>query len=256
MLEGVPTDIISLIVLLTIRIGAALRLTPFLGGLSLPILPWAGVSVILACVLAPQSGPVPTAAFGSGPWLALAAKELFIGVLIGALARIAFLVLEVAGDLARLSTVAIPRTGDSGQGDRGAPLTRAYTLIGIASFLLVDGHHAFISGLAGTTRCLPPALLPGALKLTAMGASPALELFSAAMGTAVLISGPVFIAGIAADFIVGLISRVSPGIAPPAGVQATRAILVQVAVIATLATVVSVAVDFLKSGMEHLVLCH
>ncbi|MCP4600569.1 MAG: flagellar biosynthetic protein FliR [Proteobacteria bacterium] len=252
--DGATLAVTSLTPLLAIRVGAALRLTPFLGGHPLPILPWAGISVVLACVLAPQSGPVPQAEFGSSFWLILAIKELFIGVVVGSLARIAFSVLEITGDLARLSTVAIPRTG-GGEGTRGAPLTRAYVLLGTAAFLLVDGHHAFITGLAGTTRCLPPAALPGAFELPSIGITPALGLFSTAMGTAVLISAPIFVAGIAADFIVGLLSRIAPGIAPPIGAQATRAVLVQLAVIAALGMVVSGAVEFLQSGMERLELC-
>ncbi len=254
MTADAETAFVSLVPLLAIRVGAALRLAPFFGGNPLPLLPWAALSIILACVIAPQSGPAPTAVFGSGPWLALAAKELFIGVVIGALARLAFSVLEVAGDLASLSTAAIPATGED-MDTRGLPLTRVYTLLGTAAFLLVDGHHAFITGLAGTTRCLPPAIVPGTKDLIATGAAPALELFSTAMGTAVLISAPVFVAGLTADFLVGLVSRFVPGAAPAAGTQAVRSVAVQLAVIATLGFVVSAAVRFLQTGMEGLSLC-
>ncbi|MCP4675641.1 MAG: flagellar biosynthetic protein FliR [Deltaproteobacteria bacterium] len=254
MTTDAQTAFFSLVPLLAIRIGAALRLAPFFGGKPLPLLPWAALSIVLAWVIAPQSGPLPTAVLGGGPWLALAAKELFIGIVIGALARIAFSVLEIAGDLARLSTTAIPATGDDTD-TRGFPLTKVYTLLGTAAFLLMDGHHAFITGLAGTTRCLPPASFPGAKDLVATGASPVLELFSTAMGTAVLISAPVFVAGLAADFLVGLISRLVPGVAPPAGAQAARAVAVQLAVIAALGFVVSAALKFLQTGMEGLSLC-
>ncbi len=252
--EGTLPGFISLVPLLAIRIGAALRLAPFLGGRPLPLLPWAGISIALAAVVAPQAYPVVSAPFGSALWLALAVKELFVGVVIGALARIAFAVLDVAGDLARLSTVSIPAAGQ-GDGTRGAPLTRGYVLLGTAAFLLVDGHHAFIAGLIGTVRCMPPGSLPGTLESATTYVPLALKLFSSAMSTAVLISAPVFAAGIAADVVIGLLSRLSPGMAPPVGAQATRAIFVQLAIVASLGIVVTAAVNFLKSGIEQLSLC-
>ncbi len=252
--ESTLPGFVSLVPLLAIRIGAALRLAPFLGGRPLPLLPWAGISIALAAVIAPQADSAISALPGSALWLALAVKELFIGVVIGALARIAFTVLDVAGDLARLSTVSIPDVGQ-GEGTRGAPLTRAYVLLGTAAFLLVDGHHAFIAGLIGTVRCMPPGSLPGAFESATIGVPLALKLFSSAMRTAVLISAPVFVAGIAGDVVVGLVSRLTPGIAPPVGAQATRAILVQLAIVASLGIVVTAAVSFLESGMEQLSLC-
>jgi flagellar biosynthetic protein FliR len=249
-----PLNYSGLISLLTIRVGAALRLAPFLGGGPMPLLAWAGISVAVAAILAPNSGPPPDVEIGSIFWIALAAKELFVGIVIGSLVRIAFFVLEAAGELAGLSTVAIPGVSLD-EGARGARLTGAFTLLGTGIFFLVDGHHALIAGFAGTMKCIPPGVMPGALDISARGTAAVLGLFSSAMGAAVLISAPIFIAGIAADLGIGLVYRLAPGMAPPVGAQAVRAVLVQAAVIAALGVVVSIAVEFLVDAMNRLDLC-
>jgi flagellar biosynthetic protein FliR len=240
-----PLNYSGLISLLTIRVGAALRLAPFLGGGPMPLLAWAGISVAVAAILAPNSGPPPDVEIGSIFWIALAAKELFVGIVIGSLVRIAFFVLEAAGELAGLSTVAIPGVSLD-EGARGARLTGAFTLLGTGIFFLVDGHHALIAGFAGTMKCIPPGVMPGALDISARGTAAVLGLFSSAMGAAVLISAPIFI---------GLVYRLAPGMAPPVGAQAVRAVLVQAAVIAALGVVVSIAVEFLVDAMNRLDLC-
>ncbi len=245
---------VSLGILLTIRIGATLRLTPFFGGKPLGLVPWILVSVVLASILVPQGGPLPQSEIGSLEWITLAVKELFVGVVVGILVRMAFLVFEVAGELARTQTLTIPDTGGD-EGLRGAPLTRIYVLLGTIAFLLIGGHHAFIVGLLGTTRCMPPGAIPDFSHLAAPFIPVALHFFCTAMATAVLISAPIFVAGIFADFIIGLGLRLAPGMAPPAGVQAARALIVQVVLIATLGAAVSRGVGFLKDSMENIVLC-
>jgi flagellar biosynthetic protein FliR len=252
MVEGL-FPLLSLYALVVVRVGAALRLVPFFGGRPLPTIAWAGLSVILAAVLTPHAGPLPVSNLGSLPWMALAVKEVFIGVTLGLLARLVFSVLEIAGAVATVSTVAIPMVAGA-DGQRGAPLTRTYTLLGTVVFLLSGGHHALISGLAETAHCLPPAaFVPNAS--VQLGATPVVALFSAAMATAVLISMPVFAAGIAADVMLGLVGRLT-GAAPPTGsAQALRALFVQLMVVAALFASVTIAVGFLEQGMMAIDLC-
>ncbi len=242
---------ISAMGLFSIRIGAALRFVPFFGGGPLPLLPWLGLTLALALLLTPQSGPL--GAIGAHGWIALAVKELFIGVVIGTLARIAFSVLDVVGDLARISSLSIPRV-ETADFSRVSPLTGAYVLLATAVFLVADGHHALLSGLAKTAQCLPPLNMPGIQPLAAGGSSAALILFSAAMASAVMIAAPIFLAGIAADILIGLVSRFAAGTAAT-GAQTVRLLFVQFMVIASLGLVVSTAINFLQTSMEQLSIC-
>lgn len=249
-----PLSAAGLIPLLTVRVGAALRLAPFLAGRSLPLLPWAGISVAVAAVLAPSSGPLPDAGIGSALWIALALKELFVGLTIGALIRIAFFVLQAIGDLAGLSMVSMSGAADD-EITGGSALTGAFTLLGIGIFFLMDGHHGLIAGLAGTLRCIPPGAMPAVQDLSAAGARVAVGLFSSAMATGVLVSAPVFVAGIGADLAIGLVHRLAPGLAPPLGAQAVRAAVVQISVIAVLGVAISIALEFLTNAMSRTDLC-
>ena len=72
--------------------------------------------------------------------------------------------------------------------------------------------------------------------------------------TAVLISAPIFAAGLAADVTLGLVQRfeTSPSLVP--GTQTLRAIATQVAVVAALGVAVNASLEFLRRSMEQLVL--
>jgi flagellar biosynthetic protein FliR len=204
--------------------------------------------------MVPQSGPYPLAEIGTGAWYVLAVKEVFIGVVLGTVVRIAFSVFEVVGDLARLGTVSIPDAGADSFA-RGTPLSRVYTLLAAAVFLLVGGHHALLSGLGSTVRCLPPGIAPGSYDLFPFDASVVLGLFGATMAMGVLISAPVFVAGISADVLTGLISHFTSGVAPFRGMHAIRAACVQVVVVIAFGTVVSTALDTLQDGVEKIAIC-
>jgi flagellar biosynthetic protein FliR len=208
----------------------------------------------LACVFAPQSGPLPVAEIGTGAWFALAVKEVFIGVVLGTIVRLAFSVFEVAGDLARLGTVSIPDAGESSF-SRGTPLSRVYTLLAAAVFLLVGGHHALLTGLGSTIRCLPPGVAPSSYDMFPVDISVVLGLFGATMAMGVLISAPVFVAGISADILTGLVSRIMSGVGPFRGMHAIRAAFVQVMVVIALGTVVSTALNVLQDGVEKIAFC-
>jgi flagellar biosynthetic protein FliR len=254
MLESTLQAYLSLTILLALRFGAALRLTPFFGGAPLGWLSWLILTMGLACVLVPQSGPLPMAEIGTGAWFVLAAKEVFIGLVIGTIVRLAFSVFEVAGDLARLGTVSIPDAGDHSFA-RGTPLSRAYTLLAAAVFLLMGGHHALVAGFGSTLRCLPPGAAPSAYDMFPFDASMVLGLFGTTMAMGVLISAPVFLAGISADLLSGLISRFMSGVGPFRGTHGIRAAFVQVMVVIALGTVVSTALGVLQDGVEKIAIC-
>lgn len=242
----IPLAYGATIALLTLRIGAALRLVPFFGGAPMPLPAWAGLSVSLAALLAPQAGPATLTLTGA-VLAALACKEIFIGVIIGAMVRFAFTVLEVVGEIAGIASLVVHKDQET------TVYSRFTILLGTGVFLLVDGHHALLQGIAATTRCIPPHSFP-----TASGFGFAEEgviaLFSGAMATGVVVAGPLFAAGIAADLVLGAVSRIYPGVAE-AGAQTARVLATQLAVVASLLFVVSSAVGFLQTSLQNLELC-
>jgi flagellar biosynthesis protein FliR len=238
--------------LLAIRIGVALRLTPFLGGRPLPLLPWAALSACLVLVLAPTSlAPQEPSAAGIGLWIAMALREALVGAVLGLAARIAFSVLESAGGLIGDALPAVFRPG-AGQVEQRTPVASFYVLFGTAAFLAMDGHHALVSALAGSLSSFPPAGAAASGGLVEVGFDSILVLFAGAFAFAVMVAAPVFVAGLAAEVLTGLGARIVPALGQGAGTQGVRTVVVQVALIAFLGVSVTAAVGFLRDGIEQI----
>jgi type III secretory pathway component EscT len=98
-------------------------------------------------------------------------------------------------------------------------------------------------------------MVPGSHDMLPFDGSAVLGLFGATMSMGVLISAPVFVAGISADILTGLISRFTFGDGPFRGMHAVRAVCVQVMVVIALGTVVATALGFLQDGVEKIAIC-
>ncbi|MDD5307982.1 MAG: flagellar biosynthetic protein FliR [Deltaproteobacteria bacterium] len=252
-MTDVPEAVLFVVSLLLVRIGAALRLTPFLGGAPLPWAAWAGLSVALSAVLAPMALGGAAALAASHPWPVLAVKELFVGIVLGASARIAFSIFEAAG---RLTEAAVPLPGLASETDGasgGSPLAVFYALFGASAFFLVGGHHAFVAALAGSVRRLPVAALPDMTDVGLASASGVLGLFAGVTAWAFLLAAPVFVAGLAADLALGLAARAAPWMGTAAHVApGVRPVVVQAAAVAALGAAVSAATTFLIDATARL----
>ena len=232
--------------LVVIRVGAALRLLPFFGGGVMPWLPWLALSSVLALVLVPfQTGDTVPSVMGDASALtALALKELFIGIVIGTLARIAFSVLEMLGDIAH--TLALPIA--SGATETG--FRSLYPLMGTAVFFLIGGHHSLIEGLSATLTCIPVFVMPAA----AWGPEPVVKLFTGAVAAATLAAIPLFAAGMVSDLLVGGISHILES-APVFGATSIRSLAILTVAALSLGGVVSVTLDLLRAALNNLSLC-
>lgn len=234
--------------LTAVRVGAALRLAPFFGGSRLPAAAWLPLTTAVALALtasAPEGVAVPQGARG---WLAAAAVELAVGAAVGGLARLAFAVLDIASNAVELS--AFPNAAPD-EGDSCAGLSGLFGLVGTCAFLSVGGHHAFLSGLAATLRCRPPAV---SLPDLAGTADAALGIFAAAFGAGVLIAMPVFFAGLAADVAVGLLNRFLAGDGQVA-VRLSRIAVVELAAVAAVGFTVSGVLGFLERAITAAPFC-
>jgi type III secretory pathway component EscT len=250
--EGVAPALVPMSLLL-IRIGVALRLTPFLGGRPLPLIPWAAISTALALVLAPLSlGPLEPASLGLGGWLVSAFREGLAGAALGLAARLAYSVLESAGGLIAAALPAVFH-GSADRSERRSPVAWFYVLFGTAAFLAMGGHRALISALAGSLVSFPLAGGGSTGDLLVVGFDSALGLFAGAFAFAVMVAAPVFVAGLAAEVLTGLTARIAPALGQGVGSQGVRTIAVQLAMIAFLGAAVTAAVGFLRDGIARLI---
>jgi flagellar biosynthetic protein FliR len=233
--------------LLFIRVLVALRLTPFLGGRPLPLLPLMGLSLSLVFVLLPGLGPMEATPRAS-MLIQLVLKEVLVGASFGLMARIVFSVFESTGALIGLAAHTIPSAGRE-EGYMN-PLVGLYTFLGIGAFLLMDGHHGMLSALAGSFRWIPlDAAFDGDL-ISSKLIEGAVAVFAGAFTWAVMIATPVFMAGLMADVFGGLVMQMAPGMGQGSGTGSLRVVATQVVMIATLGAGVTAGIAFLQSVVE------
>ena len=242
---------LSTAVLLATRFGVAVRLTPFLGGRPLPLMAALGIACALSLMIAPLcvAAAVPA---GGWQWLGALAGEAAIGAILGVMARLVFFALESAADLTSIAARIFPSSELRAPVEGASPVSALYTIFGTAAFILMGGHRAMIEVLAASTRFAPPG--GGAFPGDSLSSLPelALGVFQSAFAFGVMISAPVFVAGLFAHLFAGLVTRLFPWASQAAGAQTLQTIAVQLVLLVILGAAVSAGVAFLEGGMADL----
>ena len=212
-LEGDASAILLLGALAVARLAPVLSIVPFLGGRTLPVEARIALAVLLAVVLYPSLavhlGEVPSAPVAV---IALLLKEVLVGTGLGLVAALPFAALDASGRLvdtirgANLAEVLDPHSGQ-----RTSPLGQLHLLLGVAIFLLVGGHDAFLRTLARSFEVLPPTAFPTA-SVAGIGAfaSGVAALGASALAAAVGIAGPAIVAIVASEVALGILNRAAP----------------------------------------------
>ena len=198
------------------RIAPVLWMVPFLGGKTLPPQARIALAVMLTLLLFPAlaSGgrQVPSSPVAL---VALLFKEVLVGTAMGLVTALPFAALEMSGRLvdtirgANLSEVLDPHSGQ-----RTSPLGELHLLLGIAVFLAIGGHHAFLRTLADSFSALPVVEFPQAHPATVGAfAESVARLGAAALATAIGLAGPAIVAILATEVALGILNRAAPQIA-------------------------------------------
>lgn len=199
------------------RILSFLIVVPFFGGAAVPARVKVATATAFVIILypslaatLPQDGTLP---FGPIGFIALLAKEAFVGFTLGFVASLVFEAIQVAGriiDFQRGSTLAevfAPQLQT-----RVSEMGQFKLQFAIVIFLSIGAHHYFISSLLRSFEVIPALNFP---KLTP-GWSPAAESIAMMTGgviaVGVQLAAPVMIALLLTDVFFGIINRVAPQI--------------------------------------------
>ena len=215
-LLGVQGDLTPLLVVGALgvaRIAPVLWMVPFLGGKTLPAEARIALSVLLAVLLYPalatDLGAVPTSPVAL---VALLFKEVLIGAGMGLVTALPFAALEMSGrlvDTARGANLAEVLDPQSGQ--RTSPLGELHLLLGVAIFLLIGGHHAFLRTLADSFTAVRVLDFPEASPATAGAFAEAVARVGAsALATAIGLAGPAIVAILTSEVALGILNRAAP----------------------------------------------
>jgi len=165
------------------------------------------VGLVVTLAIAPALPPMPVVPAGSWIGLAIIAQQTIIGVLLGLSLRIAFVAVDIAGDLIGLQMgLSFAVFYDPTKGGQTAVVTEFFSLLAVLFFLSLDGHLLMLSLLAKSFTLMPVAVAPPAINGYASLLAWAATMFLAG----VLLSLPVIAALLIANIAMGVLSRVAP----------------------------------------------
>lgn len=154
-------------VLLWVRLGALFFMSPFVSAAKMPTTAVVLLTLALSGIFTMAFQVRATQPLGDVVQLALAvAAELLTGALMGFALQCAFAAFAMAGQVLDVQM-------GFGMGSIFDPVTRSNTpvlgsllaLYGVAFFFAVDGHHAFMRGIAFSVTAVPPGELGVSISL-------------------------------------------------------------------------------------------
>jgi len=205
---ALPITQIQSLLLVFARVGGIVTAAPVLGSERVPIPVRVGFAFLVAVVLAPvaplSEGAVPE---GVLAFAAVAVKETAVGMLIGFVSNLVFLVIQMAGSFADLQA----GFGFAGMLDptyqgKTSVIGQFHNLAALLIFVGLNGHHLLISGVVDSFQAMPL----GAVAVAPGLSDSLLALASKMFMMVIKISAPVVFAVLLADIALGMVARTVP----------------------------------------------
>ena len=161
------------------RIGAMVMLMPGLGESDIPVRLKLSIALLLTLIIMPLHRQAYQVDMQSlTPLLVLMMREIFIGILLGATARVTLAALQVAGSvIAQQMGLGFVTSVDPTQGEQGVLVGNFLTMLGITLIFATDSDHLVIAALNDSYKIFAP----GEIISSGDVASLATQAFSAAI---------------------------------------------------------------------------
>ncbi len=191
------------------RVGALLVFAPVFGSQAVPVQVKAGLSLIVAVLLAltlrPQVVPVP---WGLGFALRVGG-EVLIGIAVGYVATLLFEAVQLAGELAGVQMgFGIVNVIDPLTSVQVSLVGQFKFMLAVLLFLAVNGHRVIVEAIGQSFQVIPPGRF---VFETGIGQH-FVGLFGQMLVIAVKLAAPVLVALLLASFAEGIIARTVPQI--------------------------------------------
>ena len=198
--------------LVFVRILAVMATAPIFSSQSVPVIAKIGLAALLAVLVSPTElgrsapPPLPTEL---GTFLLAIGQEILFGVLIGFVSNLIFVMVTLASTMMSFQTgLQAAQLFDPLSNVTSTVLEQFYSLIAITLFLVVNGHHWLISGLARTFRVAPVGTFVLSQLTVDRLMTLTTEIFSIAMRIALPVAGALLLT----DLGLGLMARAVPQI--------------------------------------------
>jgi flagellar biosynthesis protein FliR len=190
------------------RIGAMVMLMPGLGESNIPVRIKLSIALLLTLIMLPlhrQAYQIDTQSLA--PLLVLMLQEIFIGVVLGATARVTLGALQVAGSvIAQQMGLGFVTAVDPTQGQQGLLVGNFLTLLGVTLIFATDSHHLVIAALNDSYKIFAP----GELMTSGDVASLATRAFATAFKIGLQLSAPFLVFGLVFNVGLGVLARLMP----------------------------------------------
>lgn len=190
------------------RLGSMIMLLPGLGETFIPARIRLAFALALSLMLFPVLvGKVPALPTGAGDFGLAVAKEVLVGLMIGAILRLFMTSLATAGEIVSIqTTLSFAQTANPMQASPSTTLGTFLGLIGIVLIFATNLDHLFIAAIVKSFDLFPfgrdiPVADAGQLAVETLGSSFALGL---------QLSAPVIVFSLIFNIAAGLVGRVMP----------------------------------------------
>jgi len=210
-LETLVTAEIYGLLLVLVRVGAALSMLPGFGEMAVPMRARLAVALGISLALSAVAPGLPATVPGQPAVLfTQVAGEFVAGAVIGITARILFATLQIAGQLISQSAGLSNIFASPGTGFEGGSVVGSWLMIGgLVLIFLSDLHHGLIRALLDSYRLMPAATLPPLSALAEITA----EAVTLAFRMAAQFAAPFLVLGLLYNVGLGLINRAMPAFA-------------------------------------------
>jgi flagellar biosynthetic protein FliR len=194
--------------LILIRVLAILASSPVFGHAHVPVQVKIGLALMITMVLVPIVAPVNAALTNNLLMLAGAVlKEAATGLIIGFIATLTFLAIQLAGEAADIQIgFGLANIADPLLGTQTSLIGQFQYMMATLLFLVVNGHHFILAALVRSFELVPLNDLTFHAILTGR----VLDIVSQLFMMALRIGGPVMLAVFLTDVALGLLGRTVP----------------------------------------------
>jgi flagellar biosynthesis protein FliR len=190
------------------RIGAMVMLLPGLGESNIPVRIKLAIALLLTLIILPLHRADYHIDMGSiASVLTLMMYEIFIGILLGATARVTLSALQVAGAvIAQQIGLGFVTSVDPTQGEQGVLIGNFLTLLGVTLLFATDSHHLVIAALNDSYNIFSPGESVASGDIAAL----ATRAFTAAFRIGLQLSAPFLVFGLVFNIGLGVLARLMP----------------------------------------------
>lgn len=211
---GEPRSVLSMLFLFFARMLPIIALSPFFGSRVLPNPTKVAFAFSLFVIFLPKLLlSISTPLLFNPKLVFLMFKELFVGLLIGFLVSMPFIIVQSAGMIIdHQRGGASLMVNDPTIQNQSSPLGTLFNMVLIVIFFLVDAPFLFLDVILRSYELIPPDqfLNPAFFGTNTSFWQLQIKLFNEVMVTAVRLAGPALIAILMTDVFLGIANRLAP----------------------------------------------